>query len=79
MQIPKPPGISRSTSCQNPSVDVKPDKVWMEFDDLLIQSESRRDAQWEKDFLSQFATQNIVIESKETRLRSRSLALLIGP
>ena len=78
MQVPKPPGISRSASSQNPSVDVKPDKVWMEFDDLLIQSESRRDAQWEKDFLSQFATQNIVIESKETRLGPDHWPYLLG-
>ena len=40
----------------------------MEFEDLLTQSESHRDAQWEWDFLSQFATQKIVIESKETCL-----------
>lgn len=39
-----------------------------EFAGLLEVSESQRSLDWEKDFLDQFATQKVIMESEETRL-----------
>ena len=39
----------------------------IEFADLLNLSESHRDVEWERAFLSQFARQNVIIESEDVR------------
>lgn len=40
----------------------------MNFQDLLQQSESRRNSQWEKDFLHKFPSEKINVESEETKM-----------